>query len=109
MSEKLYDMMDWPEIEAVVYSEESEPKNILGPRKTEEGILIQCFLPGAKQVKVLLGRGKPEYEMELQDEAGFFSVLIPAARYQNISMKLCMGTEKGKNFMTRTLLKNRLV
>lgn len=77
MSEKLYDMMDWPEIEAVVYSEESEPKNILGPRKTEEGILIQCFLPGAKQIKVLLGRGKPEYEMEMQDEAGFFSVLIP--------------------------------
>ena len=26
MSEKLYEMMDWPEIEAVVYSEESEPK-----------------------------------------------------------------------------------
>ena len=26
MSERLYDMMDWPEIEAVVYSEESEPK-----------------------------------------------------------------------------------
>ena len=28
MSEKLYEMMDWPEIEAVVYSEESEPKKV---------------------------------------------------------------------------------
>ena len=41
MSEKLYNMMDWPEIEAVVYSEENEPKKILGPRVTPEGILIQ--------------------------------------------------------------------
>ena len=52
MSEKLYNMMDWPEIEAVVYSEENEPKKILGPRVTPEGILIQCFLPGAAQAKI---------------------------------------------------------
>ena len=31
MSEKIYEMMDWPEIEAVVYSEESEPKKLLMP------------------------------------------------------------------------------
>ncbi len=72
MSEKLYEMMDWPEIEAVVYSEESEPKKLLGPRVTSEGILIQCFLPDARQVKVVLTRGKEEYEMEQQDEAGYF-------------------------------------
>ena len=47
MSDKLYELMDWPEIEAVVYSEESEPRRILGPRVTEDGILIQCFVPGA--------------------------------------------------------------
>ena len=77
MSEKLYEMMDWPEIEAVVYSEESEPKKILGPRVTSEGILIQCFLPEARQVKVVLTKGKEEYEMEQEDEAGYFAVLIP--------------------------------
>ncbi len=77
MSEKLYEMMDWPEIEAVVYSEESEPKKILGPRVTPEGILIQCFLPEARQVKVVLTKGKEEYEMEQEDEAGYFAVLIP--------------------------------
>lgn len=43
MSDKLYEYMDWPEIEAVVYSEESEPRKILGPRVTEDGILIQSF------------------------------------------------------------------
>ena len=47
MSDKLYEYMDWPEIEAVVYSEESEPRKILGPRVTEDGILIQSFLPNA--------------------------------------------------------------
>ena len=77
MSEKLYEMMDWPEIEAVVYSEESEPKKLLGPRVTPDGILIQCFLPDARQVKVVLTKGRQEYEMELQDEAGYYAVLIP--------------------------------
>ena len=46
MEEKLYDYMDWAEIEAVVYSEENHPRDILGPRVTEDGILIQAFLPG---------------------------------------------------------------
>ena len=77
MSEKLYEMMDWPEIEAIVYSEESEPRRLLGPRVTPEGILIQCFLPDARQVKVVLTKGKQEYEMEQEDEAGYFAVLIP--------------------------------
>lgn len=76
MSDKLYEMMDWAEIEAVVYSEESEPKKILGPRVTEDGILIQCFLPGAQKVKVLLGRGKQDCDMVMQDEAGFFAALL---------------------------------
>ena len=49
MNDKLYDFMDWAEIEAVVYSEEDHPKRILGPRVTEEGVLIQCFLPGEKR------------------------------------------------------------
>ena len=31
MEEKLYDYMDWAEIEAVVYSEENHPRDILGP------------------------------------------------------------------------------
>ena len=80
MSDKLYEMMDWAEIEAVVYSEESEPKKILGPRVTEDGILIQCFLPGAQKVKVLLGRGKQDCDMVMQDEAGFFAVLLPGRK-----------------------------
>ena len=77
MSDKLYELMDWPEIEAVVYSEESEPRRILGPRVTEDGILIQCFVPGAVQARILLTKEKETYDMVMEDEAGFFAVLIP--------------------------------
>ena len=52
MEDKLYDLMDWAEIEAVVYSEEDHPREILGPRVTPEGILIQCFFPGETRVSV---------------------------------------------------------
>ena len=32
MDEKLYSKMQWPEIEALVYSEHDRPRQILGPR-----------------------------------------------------------------------------
>ena len=77
MSDKLYEYMDWPEIEAVVYSEESEPRKILGPRVTENGILIQSFLPNAVNANVIVTKTKETYEMVMEDEAGYFAVLIP--------------------------------
>lgn len=52
MSDKLYEYMDWPEIETVVYSEENSPKSILGPRVTEDGILVQCFFPDRNEVSL---------------------------------------------------------
>ena len=52
MDGKLYDLMNWPRIEALVYSEEDEPQEILGPHKVAGGILIQAFLPTAMKVTV---------------------------------------------------------
>ncbi|WP_148410426.1 1,4-alpha-glucan branching protein GlgB [Murimonas intestini] len=77
MNEKLYDMMDWAAIEAVVYSEEDNPHSLLGPHSTEEGILIQTFIPTAVSVNVVLDKTKDKYPMELEDEAGFFAALLP--------------------------------
>lgn len=77
MNEKLYDMMDWAAIEAVVYSEEDNPHSLLGPHSTEEGILIQTFIPTAVSVSVVLDKTKDKYPMELEDEAGFFAALLP--------------------------------
>lgn len=72
MSEELYDLMDWQKIEALVYSEESEPQKTLKPKIMKNGILFQCFFPEARKVKLLFGKKKREYKMEMQDEAGFF-------------------------------------
>lgn len=77
MSEKLYDFMDWQKIEALVYSEESEPQDTLKPKVLKNGILFQCFFPEAKQVNLLFGKTKREYKMEMQDDAGFFACLVP--------------------------------
>ena len=77
MDKKLYDLMDWAAIEAVVYSEEDHPHVLLGAHETEEGILIQAFIPSAAEVSVKIAGVKEEYPMELADEAGFFAVLLP--------------------------------
>ena len=76
MNENLYEMMDWAEIEAVVYSEEDRPQDILGPHITENGVLIQTFIPTAREVVVHVDGVKKRYPMEEEDEAGFFAVLI---------------------------------
>lgn len=77
MSDKLYELMDWPEIETVVYSEESSPRNILGPRVTDAGVLIQCFFPDKEKVSVKTLSDGSIFQMIQEDEAGFFACLLP--------------------------------
>ena len=68
--------MDWPEIEAVVYSEEYAPREILGPHVTGDGVLVQCFFPGADKVTVKTIKDGREYPMSKEDDAGYFAVLL---------------------------------
>ncbi len=73
---KLYDLMDWAEIEALVYSEEDHPFSILGPRIVKDGILVQCFFPGKKSVILrTLADGK-DHRMTREDEEGFFAIKL---------------------------------
>ena len=76
MSDKLYDNMDWAAIEAMVYSEEDHPHDILGAKVTPDGVLVQAFFPGAVKVSLKQGTGS-EKEMTLEDEAGFYATLLP--------------------------------
>lgn len=94
MSDKLYEYMDWPEIEAVVYSEESEPRKILGPRVTEDGILIQSFLPNAVKANIIVTKTKETYEMVREDEAGYFAILIPEKEIPKYKIEI--EDEEGK-------------
>lgn len=80
MTEKLYSLMDWPGIEAIVYSEEDRPDMLLGQRVVQQGVLIQCYMPDVVSVKVVPESGKKKYEMELADEAGYYAVLVPLKR-----------------------------
>lgn len=75
MTDKLYELMNWADVEEVCYLECSNPKRILGARLLPEGLLIQAFFPTAKEVSVMLS-GKA-WPMERADEAGFFAVLLP--------------------------------
>ena len=76
MADKLYDLMDWAGIEAIVYSEEDHPRRILGPRLVKGGVLIQCFFPGREKVMVKTLKDQKKYPMTMEDEAGFFAVLL---------------------------------
>ena len=78
MNEKVYGYMDWPRIEGIVYGEEASPKDVMSPRLTPDGVLVQGFFPGAESAEVLAGR--KAYPMEQEDEAGYFAVLIPARK-----------------------------
>ena len=46
-------------IEELTYSESADPHRMLGPHVTEEGLLIQAFIPTATAITVkLTGNGK---------------------------------------------------
>lgn len=77
MDKVLYEMMDWAAIEELVYSESGNPDKLLGPHLTENGLLIQVFIPTAVYVTVKLTALGKKYPMDMEDEAGVFAVLIP--------------------------------
>ena len=96
MNNKLYKLMNWPEIEAIIYSESDHPHKILGAHTAGSNTLVQAFLPGVKSVILQNKTDKKNYEMEQADEDGFFAVLVPGkaafeyeyiAEYEDGSLK----------------------
>lgn len=77
MNKKLYDLMDWEGIEAIVYSEEDHPERLLGAHKIKGGFLVQTFVPDAKEILIRLKKSRKTYSMEKADDAGFFAVILP--------------------------------
>ena len=80
MNDKAYSYIDWPGVEGIVYSDTSAPKSVLAPRAVKEGILYQCFYPGAAEVvlkETLSGR---KHRMVSEDEAGFFACVLSSRK-----------------------------
>lgn len=76
MNKKLYHLMDWPEIEAIEYAEEDQPRKILGAHIVGNATLYQAFLPGAVKADVVLEDEELTASMCMIDEAGFFACLM---------------------------------
>ncbi len=76
MTNKLYQLMNWPKIEDIIYSECDNPHELLGPHKIGKQVLIQAYFPGAKQVEILFQESGERVEMEQADEDGFFAALL---------------------------------
>ena len=73
MKAKLYDLMNWAEIEGVVYSEEDRPGTILGTKTVGTSTLYQTFYPGAKKITLILEDKGKRVAMDMADEEGFFA------------------------------------
>ncbi len=77
MTQKLYNLMNWPKIEEIIYLECDNPHEVLGPHKAGNQTLVQAYFPGAAEVSVVFGESGKSVQMELADEDGFFAALLP--------------------------------
>lgn len=96
MNEKLYDLMDWPGIEALEYAECDNPHSILGAHVTKEGVLIQGLFPTA--VSVVVKTDKAQYPMERMDEDGFYAVLLPRKKIVPYVFSVIYDNEETEEF-----------
>ncbi len=88
MKDKLYKMMNWPNIESIVYGEESNPCKILGRQFLSGNTLFQTFQPGCDKVALILDGDDKTYEMELADEEGFFAIAVPGKEKRQYKYQL---------------------
>ncbi|MBQ9437932.1 MAG: hypothetical protein IJU50_06330, partial [Lachnospiraceae bacterium] len=81
MNKKLYNAMNWRQIEAVLYGDLSHPEEVLGPHPYGKKTILQAYFPGAEKVSVL--QGKNEVQMEEMDNSFYASFLDnPNISYQ---------------------------
>ena len=86
MDKKLFDIINWADVEEITYSESSDPKRILGAHETAEGLLIQAYVPHAKSIKAVLEDGK-EYEL-CEADKGFYVCFIEGQKLCDYKFKL---------------------
>lgn len=91
MYDKLYGMMNWPLIEGIEYTDIDNPKDLLGQRLIEDGLLIQAFVPEADSVQVKYA-GK-FYDMYKMDDAGFYVALLDSDKMVKYKLVVKRGEE----------------
>lgn len=77
MNNKMYKLMNWPAIEAIVYAESDRPGDILGPHVTGSSTLYQAYIPDTKEVRLRIPAVDKSIKMEQVDENGYYAALVP--------------------------------
>lgn len=85
MNKKLYKLMNWPDIEAVVYNDEAHPFNILGSKVIGNQTLFQTFFPNAKEAYLVYKDNK--IKMEMADELGYYVCLVAEKNIKEYSFE----------------------
>lgn len=80
MRKSIYKLLDWRNIEGVIYADIDNPKSVLGPKKVKGGLLIQAFIPDAVSAKVIFKSGE-ECKLEEVDDC-FFAAYLPKKEYE---------------------------
>ena len=108
MADKAYAYMDWPKIESVIYAEEQYPKSVMAPRKVREGMLYQCFLPGAQRVYLVEAKSGKRHVMHMEDEAGYFAAVLPG-RKETAHFFEADGVKKGDPYAVPSMIDSALL
>lgn len=112
MNKNLYGLMNWPEIEGIVYAECDKPKELLGAHVTGKGLLIQIMRPDAVAVKLHIDGRKTAVNMEKVDEAGFFAALVSSKKSFHTLIQWRRLMERSQNIRTHMhlqMLRNRKI
>ena len=112
MNKNLYGLMNWPEIEGIVYAECDKPKELLGAHVTGKGLLIQIMRPDAVAVKLHIDGRKTAVNMEKVDEAGFFAALVSSKKKLSYTYSVEKVNERSQNIRTHMhlqMLRNRKI
>jgi len=81
--------MNWPKIEAIVYSEEDNPHAVLGITPIVGGTIFQTFQPHAKNVSVYLKNDKRTIPMVQIDKEGYYALLL----HEKVTKNYCYQIE----------------
>lgn len=92
--------MNWPEIEAIIYSECDDPHALLGPHLRGNQTLVQAYFPGAVAVSIEFDQDSQmkNVEMELADDDGFFAVLVPVRELPDYHYLVTAGDGSRRTF-----------
>ncbi|MBR3040786.1 MAG: alpha amylase C-terminal domain-containing protein [Lachnospiraceae bacterium] len=80
MNKKQYALMNWEQIESIVYADCANPSTVLGLHTRKKEVILQAYFPESTKVFANLyneaTKKTKKVEMELVDESGFYAAFL---------------------------------